>query len=159
MSTEARMDFPPRLLAHFPQLFQKPSLEVKWNAGQMQRHTVTQTATGPPKLTYLLWCKSASKACLDTKWYSTPSFSWLFRGLVVSLKERRKTGQTDVRSQWAGTAASLWLHWVHYWFVYKPTISIHSVSLCQAPGPPQVHPWFACRQREASHFAGEGTES
>lgn len=29
---------------------------------------------------------SASKACFEMKWYSTPSFSWLFLGRVVSVR-------------------------------------------------------------------------
>lgn len=40
--------------------------------------------------THLLFCASASKACLVTKWYSTPSFSWLFLGRVVSVMEDRE---------------------------------------------------------------------
>lgn len=35
--------------------------------------------------TYLLFKASASNCCLVTKWYSTPSFSWGFLGLVVSV--------------------------------------------------------------------------
>ena len=71
----------------------KPSQEVKWKIGQMKRHTATRRSHWPIKMTYLLWCKSASNVCLETKWYSTPSFSWLFRGLVVSVEDRRTTGQ------------------------------------------------------------------
>lgn len=35
--------------------------------------------------TYLLFKTSASNCCLVTKWYSTPSFSCGFLGLVVSV--------------------------------------------------------------------------
>lgn len=126
----------------------------------MQRHIVTQRANWPIKQTYLLWCKSASNTCLDTKWYSTPSFSWLFRGLVVSFKERMKAEQRDIMSQWASTVASLCPFRIHRWFVYT-NHSIHPVSRCQAQCPFQEHHWFTqiwCRKKEASHLAGEGTE-
>lgn len=40
--------------------------------------------------TYLLFKTSASNCCLVTKWYSTPSFSWGFLGLVVSVDTQDK---------------------------------------------------------------------
>lgn len=51
----------------------------------------TCLAVAHHSVSYLLFCASASKVCFVTKWYSTPSFSWLFFGRVVSKMENRET--------------------------------------------------------------------
>lgn len=38
----------------------------------------------------LLWI-SISKRCLEVKWYSTPSFSWLLLARLVSKRKQRRT--------------------------------------------------------------------